>query len=379
MIIYRYLLIQYLGIFSLCVGSFVFILFSTRLDEIAHFAAYGTGVGNIIKFCLFQIPYILPIVIPIACLISSIVLIHHLSISQEITALRAGGFSLKQIVFPILMASILIGLLNIYITSELATSSHLSARRLENELKKINPLLIIQNKHSAKIKDIFITALSPSDKNTSLKDAVVGFWDKHHKRINLLIAKELNSDKNSFMGEDLSLIATVDTEDSSGMQHLILENMKTLETSIDNFGILLKQQTWRRQHSDYLRTALVLQHLKKQWEILKDPSRSIEEHQKAKATIRKTLSEVVRRISIALAAVSFTLLGLSFGMSIGRSRSVKGPFIVTILAATYLICYFIAKGSSSKLGLAIVLYLLPHAAIIGSSILSLRKISRGIE
>lgn len=96
-IVWRYLLSHYLKVLVLCVTAFIAVLLTTRLDEIAHFASMGPEGFYIILYTLYQIPYILPIAIPISCLISSILLIQRLSRSHELTALRASGMGLKTI------------------------------------------------------------------------------------------------------------------------------------------------------------------------------------------------------------------------------------------------------------------------------------------
>src|SRR5262249_35116763 len=101
-ILWRYLLGHYLKVLVLCVLAFVAILLATRLDEIAHFATLGPEGMVILSFPLHQIPYILPIAIPISCLISAMLLIQRLSHTHEMTAIRASGLSLRMILCPIL-------------------------------------------------------------------------------------------------------------------------------------------------------------------------------------------------------------------------------------------------------------------------------------
>ena len=73
-IFWRYLLIHFLKVFCLCVVAFIAILLTMRLDEIASLMTLGAGVTELVWFTLQQIPYILPIAIPISALISSMLL-----------------------------------------------------------------------------------------------------------------------------------------------------------------------------------------------------------------------------------------------------------------------------------------------------------------
>ncbi len=61
-------------------------------------------VAYIVFFALYESP-IFPIALPLSCLIASLLLIQRLSSSHELTALRASGFSLFDILTPILITA----------------------------------------------------------------------------------------------------------------------------------------------------------------------------------------------------------------------------------------------------------------------------------
>jgi lipopolysaccharide export system permease protein len=146
-ILWRYLLVHYFKVLFFCTIAFIIILFTMRLDEIAHFITLGASGLYLLLFTLYQIPYILPIAIPISSLISTILLIQRLSKDHELTALRASAIAIRSILAPILLAAAFLSVLNFYIVSEIATSSHLASGVLKTELRSINPLLILNNKH----------------------------------------------------------------------------------------------------------------------------------------------------------------------------------------------------------------------------------------
>ena len=65
-IIWRYLLRSYFQVLALSVSSFIAILLVLRFQEIARFASSGTAQLKVLLFTLLQIPYILPIAIPVS-------------------------------------------------------------------------------------------------------------------------------------------------------------------------------------------------------------------------------------------------------------------------------------------------------------------------
>jgi lipopolysaccharide export system permease protein len=172
-VVWRYLLSNYFKVLILCVFAFIAMLLTTRLDEIAHFAALGPEGLLILTFALNQIPYVLPIALPIACLISTILLIQRLSRTHELTALRAAGLGINEILAPILIAATFLAATNFFIVSELATHSHLTTSLLKNELRAVNPLLLLHNKHLMKLKGIFFNTLGPSKLGESSNELII--------------------------------------------------------------------------------------------------------------------------------------------------------------------------------------------------------------
>lgn len=381
MIIYRYLLSQYVKVLLLCAGSFIAILLTTRLDEIAHFAALGAKSGSVLWFGLHQIPYILPLVIPISCLISAIVLVQRLSSAQELTALRASGFSLQQILAPILITAAFLSLANFYIVSELATESHLAARKLEHDLRLINPLLLVKNKHLSKIKDIYIQAAKKDSMGDSVADLFLAVWDKRNHRINLVYARQLGAEGTTLHGKDVTIMANMENPHAES-DNVAIENIGYMKSSFEDFSHLLKQRIWRLKHNDYLRMSLLIHHMKYTYRSLIKAEKNSDDPMKIheiKQTIATALSEISRRISIALAVFTFTLMGSTFGINISKKRSRKGIYAAVSLAIVFLLSFFSAKGLEANFFLATSLYLLPHIAIVLSSIWALCCVSKGLE
>ena len=98
-----------------------------------------------------------------------------------------------------------------------------------------------------------------------------------------------------------------------------------------------------------------------------------------KIALNQSLSELTKRFSIAIAVLSFTLMGTTFGMHIGRKRNHVLLYTAITLTTLYLVAFFVAKGVDHQFWLATSLYLTPHLIIILASLFVLRRIARGIE
>lgn len=364
-ILWRYLVQNFLRSFLLCLGAFLAILLTSRLEEIAHFSSLGADLRLITLFTLFQIPYILPIAIPVSCLIASILLMQRLSSDQELTALRSSGFSLKKIIAPLLLLAAFISLFNFYTVSELATLSHLKANFLKNELRSVNPLLLFHNKPLMQMKGIYYDAKGGSKLGQSAKDVVIAIPDEKRHALNLVLAKEMSANEQDFSTKQLSILSPFKPASEEGLSELILETLQTASAPLENFSQLIQKKTYSI-HNDTLNMGFLLLRLQE-----------YKKEEDAKP-IRQIYSEIARRITAGLSPFTFTLLGLSFGMSISR---LKNKFFLAFpigLAALYLTSFFAGKAFESKVILAYSLYLFPHLIIAFASIYKIKNISKGI-
>lgn len=378
--LWRYLLAHFFKIFFLCLGGFVGLLLTLRLEEIAHFATLGPQFSHVLWFIIQQIPYILPIALPISSLIAAMALMQQLSQSNELTALRACGWSLRDILAPLIISALFLSALNFYIVSELATACHLNAGQLKNELRAINPLLLLNNKNVMQLKGFYFDSFGASQVGEYAENVIFLSPNKHSGRLNLLIANRLKVNGEMLQGDGVTLLVSQKTkglgkEEALG-ENLVIENIGSTTLSLRDFSELLEKK-FSKFNSDQMRLPELLLHIgeKQREKALGDVSlmRSFDEE------ISRCESEIVRRLSTALAFFTFTLMGLSFGIHIGRHASHKHTLYVIGLAGLYLVAFFAAKSFDSKLLFSSLLYLVPHLIIWLACARSLLKISRGIE
>lgn len=388
-IIWRYLLIQYVKVLLFCSAAFVVLLLTLRLEEIAHFATLGAQGKYIFLFICYQIPYILPIALPISALISAIILFRRLSKQHELTAMRAAGIPFSAIIAPLLIAAAFLTVANFYIVSELATDSHLSASLIKNELRSVNPLLLLNNKHLMKLKGIYFDTIGPSRLGESASQVIVAMPNKKNGRINLLIADNVEASPTQLTGTGISLLSSLccplDADDSvragDTPDRLLLENIEKTTTTIEDFSQMVQKKIWN-VNNDHLSLSLLGVRLDDNLASLaeaKAAGKAQSEVKQIQRSINRIYSEVGRRLSIALALFTFTLMGACCGMSIGRHNSTRGIAIVIALSALYLAAFFSARGIDHLLIASLMLYMTPHLLIIGTSTWMLRRATRGIE
>lgn len=354
-IIWNYLLKEYLKTFLLCIAAFIAVLLTMRLDEIANFATLSPSPQHLILFILQQIPYILPITFPIASLIASMLVMQKLSHSHELTAARAAGFSLRDILFPIMSLALLLSALNFYVVSEIATQSHLSTAQLKSQLRAVNPLLLVHNKNIMRMKGFYFDTLGSSHLGEFAKDIVFLSPSKQSDRVNIVIAKELKFEGDKIHGDHVTFITG---NDSHG---LFVENMGTTEMSTKEFSDMLDSDTVNIKPDHMKMSHLLI-------------ARS-EPHEES----ARIATEMMKRISVGLSVFTFTLMGLAFGITIGRYRPGMRTIYVIILASFYLISFFVAKEFNDSIPISTIFYFTPHLLIIALSCTMLHRVSVGRE
>lgn len=385
-LLWRYLLSQYLKVFTLCVAAFVALLLTLRLNEIAYFATLGPAALKVLWFTLQQVPYVLPIAIPVSALISAVLLMQNLSQSKELTAMRSCCFSLRDILAPVLVAAMLLSTLNFYIISELSTTSHHTAGQLKNQLRSVNPLLILNNRLLMNMKGFYFDTLGTSRLGEFAQDIIFLSPNKHSDRLTLMIAKRLDVSPELLSGDYVTFVTSrepkaKDTGGESEEEELIVENMLSSKTLIHDFSQLLEKKIWsvNNDHLQFKQLLIRKDETKEIMQSLIQQKAKAEEIKQARYGYYRTLSEMIRRFSASFSVFSFTLLGLAFGIRISRNKSNLSLFYVVFFASLYLISFFAANSFDQAIISASLLYFIPHVLICAASLWTLRKISRGVE
>jgi lipopolysaccharide export system permease protein len=362
-LLWRYLLRNFFQVFLLCVGSFISVLIVLRFQEIARFATSGAPKLTVVLFALLQIPYILPIAIPVSCLIAAILLFQRLSLTHELTAFRTCGLGLKSVTTPLLLTGFFLTLVNFTIASEISTRCRSWSKMLIYEMAMANPLFILQKESLIKLKSAYYD-IGVLKANKYAEDILFVIKNNSSGRLTLMSAKELSLKGDLLKGQQVTFISSVDAKKELGFDHLVIENQTEMNTKAANLSQFLQAIDWSTSF-EYLPLRMILAH---------------EIAVKKRFTIgRSARLEIARRISISFAAFTFTLMGLSFGMQISRNRSKKGILWAIGFAAFFLVCFITAKFLRHAPFLSTLIYLLPHPLMILFSLRGLKAIREGVE
>ena len=341
-LLWKYVLGRFGRIFLLQVIGFIVLMLVMRLSEIARFAAKTNQWSAVGLFTLYQIPYILPFAISIACLVSSFFLMRGLCERHELSALRAARLSISKIFTPIMIASFFLVLANFYFASEIHPLARMKSRSLIKQSTMSNPIFLLSKSKHLRLKgtsvDLRVTKPSKRAKNLSFVTYI-----KKNDRLSLVLAKDLRVKGKVLEGQNITLISSLPSID--GFDHLAIENQQSMEVPAQDLTLFLRQTS----------SSLPFDSLP--WRALSLKAKTDKKPKRAKNRMQ---FEQIRRISYSLNPITFTAIGLSFGVHIGRQRRRRAAILATLLAAFCLTSILIGKSFEKIPTLAAICYFLPH-------------------
>lgn len=316
-IVFRYLFKELISPFFLGLCVFIFILVMSqilRLNELI--IVHGVGIWVVGKLMFYLLMSFLAVSIPIALLFSVLMVFGRLSIDSELTALKASGFSLFQLVLPILSFAVIVSIFCLYLTLSLEAWGARSYRKVVFDIGK--------NKATVGLKegvfnDAFWGLVLYADKiNTKEKTLEhVFLYDERDKDRPISVVAERGALISSEDLPSVFLILNNGTIHSSGKEQETIQKIH-----FDRYQINLSIEEMLQEDTKEKAKWLTIGRLKE---------RIDEEEKKGNVKrAREFRAEYHRKFSIAVVSIIFAILGISLGIK--PTRAVRSlSFIYTII------------------------------------------------
>lgn len=367
-LLWKELLRRYFTTLALCVGSFLALLLTLRLKQVADLAATTNQIADLLLFIAYLIPYALPLALPIGALVATLLLASQLSEHGELTAWRATGMATHTLLAPLLLAALLLAGLNFYVSSELATHCHQLGIRLQKGNQRRSPLRLLQSPHLLRMGEI--TSVMGRRKGESVcYDLALCRRHPRRESLELLFIKKLSTH-----ADELSLDGvTYMTHRPQGL--FVLQEQE----------IAIPEITWRsfsafssfHPKPSHLPLRPLLHRIHdlsaKAQEQGVDPKTASE----AKRQANKSRAEFIRRLSLSLALFTFTLLGWSYGIRLGRHMTLAPLLLCGGWSAFIIATFCLGHGLGHRFLTSIALFILPQLAATATALLRLRAYERG--
>ena len=140
----KYIIYDFLITFTMTVMIFTFIMCVGAVVKAIDLLSRGVSGWFILEVFSYNIPFILTFSIPISVLTTILLQFGRMSFDGEITAMKACGLSMWQIVSPIVLLSIGLSIFCFYLHNSLSPKSHFAQRKVLVKVGMEEPVNLLE-------------------------------------------------------------------------------------------------------------------------------------------------------------------------------------------------------------------------------------------
>jgi lipopolysaccharide export system permease protein len=196
-------------------GPFVITFFITLFILVMQFMwvyiddMVGKGLETIIilELLFFAMANLIPMALPLAVLLSSIMTFGNLGENYELVALKSSGMSLQRIMSPLIVFMVLLSLGAFYFSNSIWPKANLKFASILHDVRTKKPAFDIQDNVFYKEIDGFVIHVKHRDKETDVLHDIT-IYDHTDKRGNTRVIKA-EQGQMRLSGDKLSLIFTL--------------------------------------------------------------------------------------------------------------------------------------------------------------------------
>ena len=328
-ILQRYVFGSFLTSFFLAFLVLSFVLTIGLMVQIVSYILSGVPMGLVGRFALVCFPETMQWTIPLALLVSSVLVFSRLSADSEIAAMRACGVNLLSVMRWHLVFAASMTLLGLFINNEIVPRGHEIRRSLARRitvgsgLELLEPGRVIDD--FPKMKIYFSSREGNWLHNLIVLDQSNPKFDREITAKKALISSE---------GRDLCLDLYNLTVDPMDEAHPGMARAARYQHRIEK---VLKSGKYKRKEKDFrfLEMMSAISDAKKTVEMAKGSTRKGSEKYLAKRELSDIQTELQKRWVFAFASICFVLVGAPLGIRAQRKESSIGMAISLGVALSY--------------------------------------------
>ena len=312
----RYIVKEVMSFVALAVAALTIMLIMQTLFELMDMLINKkVAWPYIVKLLAYRLPAFLVVTFPISLLASSELAIGRLSTDGEITAMRAGGISLRRIMIPFLIAALAISILafiiNDYIVPE---ANHISQNIIREIVLKKGPPNIRRNVFFRDAENRYFYINRLDEANMIMQDIMV--YEMTRERFPRMITAKAGK-------------WVIDTwKLSNGAIYNYDEDGKiTYEMSFETLDIMVKEDLQKFFTNQRTPQEMSSKELRQQIDIL----------QLAGADTKNFEVDFYMKYSIPFSGLIFVLLGVPLGLRVKKGGKATGIIISIVMVLFYYI------------------------------------------
>jgi len=312
----RYIVKEVVSFVALAVAALTIMLIMQTLFELMDMLINKkVAWPYIVKLLAYRLPAFLVVTFPISLLASSELAIGRLSTDGEITAMRAGGISLRRIMIPFLIAALAISILafiiNDYIVPE---ANHISQNIIREIVLKKGPPNITRNVFFRDAENRYFYINRLDEKNMIMQDIIV-YEMTREQFPRVITAKTGKWVVDTWKLEN----GTIYNYDEDGKI--------TYEMSFTNMDIIVKEDLQKFFTNQRTPQEMNSKELRQQIDIL----------QQAGVDTKNFEVDLYMKYSIPFSGLIFVLLGVPLGLRVKKGGKATGIIISIVLVLFYYI------------------------------------------
>ena len=313
----------------LAVAILTFVMLSANLMRAFELLARGISLGLLLRFLLYLIPMTLTFTIPLSALAACVLVFSRLSADREVTAMRASGVSLWQIIAPGLLWSIALCGLCIYLQTDLSPRCRYRAEQLKRSESARNLVRVLEPESFVELPGYIVYVGS--------------------RRENVLENVHIFAlDSDGRVKQDITARSgRVDILEDSGLMKLHLQDATIVSAAAGKEG-----GGPRRLAGTELTLPLDMNRAYNQRRLTRKPKymdvsslfASIHVFGERGIDVSPLYVELHKRFSLAMSPFAFLLLGIPFGIRTRRQETSVGLVISLVLALFFYMFLIFADG-----------------------------------
>lgn len=318
-VLQRYILADFITSFLMTLSVFTFVMCTGAVIR-AIDVATQTGIGGLIaQIFVLSIPYMMTFAIPMSVLTACLILFGRLSFDGELTAMRACGISLWNIIAPVIIVAVLFSVLCAYINTSVAPRCKEMQRAVLRDIGMEKPINLLEaGRFIQDFPNMSVYVRSRSGNN--VEDIIVYERDEHG------LVSNIRAQRGVLRSDDASRKLVIDLygvrvdqrdKDSSS------EAPKSSYRYADYWKVevdfsAMSQQKRRKKPSDMVVSELI--------EKIRDVRKAFPDLTPRDLARQKMfmIVEVNKRFAMALSCFAFALIGIPLGMKSRRKESSVG-------------------------------------------------------
>ncbi|MDD5728384.1 MAG: LptF/LptG family permease [Victivallales bacterium] len=326
-----YILHAFLITFGMAIGLLTFFMMGANVaKDLDKFVTQGLPLSSVFEFAVCLMPIALTFTIPWAVLVAVMLVFGRLSADSEITAMRACGISILQIVSPIMIISFLMMLLCLYLQVEVGPPLLGKARQVATKTAINHPTAIFEPGVRVKYKDNIIYIDDKEGENV-IKDIQI-FTVSENGTNEGKVIKDVTANRGKL---------------------LIDKKLKTLTIALYDCNIVDKQsnppvRAFAKNFNTVIDYGTEMNSLeigkRDKYMTLKELFGRIRIEKKFNRDTCDLEVELNQRIAFALAPIAFMLLGLPLAIRTSRRETSVGLFLSVVLAGVFFLSIILCES-----------------------------------